>query len=279
MKALARDPAQRFDTAAAMRDAVIGARTAPVAVDPDITEVAPRPVPAPVKKAAPKPRPRSSPPPPPRTRTRSRRSWGAALSALILVGVALAVAGVLVLRSNTNKKGADDASQTSTSIAANAPLKLQSPPRSFDPSGDNSENDGQLANAVDGNPATSWHTEYYNDRKFSSSATKTGVGIIVATNRATDLAQLKVSSPTQDWAAQVYVSDTDKAKGSLADWGDPVDTKTGIKGDAVFDLHGAKGQFVLLWITDLGSGPPAPGTTGSPDVTVLISEMAVVAAT
>ena len=39
-------------------------------------------------------------------------------------------------------------------------------------------------------------------------------------------------------------------------WGNPVDQRSGINGDAIFDLHGTSGQTVLLWITDLGDGPP-----------------------
>jgi hypothetical protein len=43
---------------------------------------------------------------------------------------------------------------------------------------------------------------------------------------------------------------------TLDGWGQPLDQRTGINGDAIFDLGGTPGRAVLLWITDLGDGPP-----------------------
>jgi hypothetical protein len=63
-----------------------------------------------------------------------------------------------------------------------------------------------------------------------------------------------VISTTHDWSASVYVADSPGA--TLADWGDPVDQRSGIAGNATFDLRGRQGRSVLLWITDLGDGPP-----------------------
>ena len=31
-------------------------------------------------------------------------------------------------------------------------------------------------------------------------------------------------------------------------------------GETTFDLKGAEGEYVLLWITRLASGPPGPGS-------------------
>lgn len=35
-------------------------------------------------------------------------------------------------------------------------------------------------------------------------------------------------------------------------WGAPTDTKTAINGSTTFTLGGHKGQWVLLWLTNLG---------------------------
>ena len=97
--------------------------------------------------------------------------------------------------------------------------------------------------------------------------------MIVSVAQPVALAQLKVSSPTQEWAAQVYVRDD--AGATLASWGEPLDTKTGIVGDTTFDLKGTKGKQVLLWITDLGSGPAA--NAPPPNVNVQINEVTLTA--
>jgi hypothetical protein len=185
------------------------------------------------------------------------------------VAAALIVAGVLLTR-GTNDEHATAPPPGSGTTAPHGPLSITSI-ASFDPQGDHTEADDQLPKAIDGDPNTYWHTEYYNDRNFSSSPTKHGVGVVVGTAKATALSSLQVTSPTKDWAAQVYVSD--QKHDALADWGKPVATLTGIQGNASFDLHGAQGQYVLLWITDLGTGPPGPGAKGAASVTVMIDEL------
>ncbi len=273
MKALAREPDHRFASSAELEAALLATRGAPLHVDPDITEVSPRPTPA--ARAVPPPRAPDRPdgprpgrptgPPAP-----SRRGWGAALVVLVMVAVALIVAAVLVLRTNTGKELADQVTHpTGTDVTA-APAKFTSA-RAFDPLGDLDEDGSHTANAIDGDPTTYWHTEYYTDRKFSSNAKKTGVGLVVGTDQAQALHKLTVTSPTQDWASQIFVSD--QLHDTLADWGEPVATKAGIAGDVTFDLKGINGRYVLIWITDLGTGPPAPGATGNANVTVLIDEV------
>jgi hypothetical protein len=183
---------------------------------------------------------------------------------------------VLILRSE-NAKNETPAATPPASTAPPAHLTLNPQPKSLDPFGDNVEDDSQLGNAVDGNPTTFWHTEFYSDRHFSSNPAKKGVGIIVSTSQPAKLGQLTVTSPTQDWAASVYVSD--QSHTTLADWGQPVDQKANIAGNATFDLHGTQGQYILLWITDLGTGPPGPGAVDGRNVTVMINEMGVNPAT
>ncbi len=95
---------------------------------------------------------------------------------------------------------------------------------SFDPEGSGTpgENDGQLPLAVDGNPATGWSTESYNDRHFGN--LKPGVGISLTLAQAERLRRLAVTSPTQGWSAEVFVSDADVLPASLSGWGSPVDS-------------------------------------------------------
>jgi len=277
MKALAREPAGRFQSAAELRDALQGTRTAiPRSVDPDITEVSARPTP--IATPSPARAARTAPPTyaagSATTHPGSGRRWGPVLAAFLLVVAALAVATVLIMRTDSGQQLPDGiAAGPGTTIAA-GPLKLASA-KPFDPFGDNKEDDQNASKVLDGNPATFWHTEYYQDRKFSSSPTKKGVGLVLGVGTSARLGELTVTSPTQNWAAQIFVSD--KTHATLAEWGEPVDQKTEIKGAGTFDLHGQAGSFVLIWITDLGTGPPAPGATGPPNVTVLVNEVSLAA--
>jgi serine/threonine protein kinase len=277
MRAMSRHPEHRFATAAELRVALLACRTASptgivtsaVPVDPDVTEVADRPdsvgasgartgVASVQMSSVAVPMPRR------------RRRWGAPAVAVLLIVTALIVAGVLLTR-DSNQNNTTSPPSTPAGQAA-GPIPLQAV-ATFDPFGDNkTENPGDLPKAIDDDPTSYWHTEYYSDRKFSSSKTKTGVGLVVRSEQAVPLGQLKVSSPTQSWAAQVYLSDQQHAV--LDDWGPPVAELSGIRGDATFDLGGKQGPFILLWITDLGTGPAGQGANG-PSTTVMITGMSV----
>ncbi|MGZ4694501.1 MAG: protein kinase domain-containing protein [Acidimicrobiales bacterium] len=190
--------------------------------------------------------------------------WVRPAMAAIFVALALALAGVLIAGTSTGRQlfsWADKSTSTSTVDGSGAggsdpkDLHIQAI-SSFDPGGAGTpgENDDQLRLAIDGNADTSWHTESYNQRRFG---TKPGVGIVLTLTSAADLRRLNVASATQGWAASVYVlPSAGSLPTALSGWGDPVDQQTGINGDASFDLGNVRGQAILLWITDLGDGPP-----------------------
>ena len=120
---------------------------------------------------------------------------------------------------------------------------------SFDPKGpDKKENEGQAPLAIDGNASTAWFTERYASRPFAN--LKQGVGLVLTLDRPHKLRQLVVTSSTQGWAAQIYVSDATHP--DLSEWGQPVATRSAINGSATFDLGNHEGGAVLLWITDTG---------------------------
>ncbi len=189
--------------------------------------------------------------------------WVRPTLAVVFVVLALALAGVLIGGTDTGRKlfSWADAPTSSSTIDGSGggsdprDLRIQAV-SSFDPGGAGTpgENDAQLPLAIDGDKSTSWHTESYNQRRFG---TKPGVGVVVTLASAAELQRLKVSSATQGWSASVYVTPSAGAvPTTLEGWGDPVDQHAGINGDAIFDLHATSGQAVLLWITDLGDGPP-----------------------
>ncbi|MEY2475546.1 MAG: eukaryotic-like serine/threonine-protein kinase [Actinomycetota bacterium] len=124
---------------------------------------------------------------------------------------------------------------------------------SFDPDGpDNAENEDQVPRLRDGRQDTTWATDRYRARTFG---TKPGVGVVLKLDRTHRLGKLRVDSPTQGWAARVYVADAEGA--TLRDWGASAASAENINGGATFDLQGRQGAAVLIWITDTGTAHKA----------------------
>ncbi len=252
MRALARDPNERFGSAAEMRAALLapaaGSTVSGVAAvtGHDATTVAIRPIADPTTWGPPPPPP-PAPHRPPVTSTdpapAHRRDWLLPTLLVLLIGGSIGLAVALVARTQSNTPG---------TVASNPGGSASiSTITAFDPLGDGHEHDDEARFAGDGKPTTAWHSETYASRDFGGG--KAGVGLVVTLDRSTRLDQLHVSSPTQGWAGQVYVADA--AADSLDGWGTPVAGATGIGGDVVFDLHGTTGRAVLLWITSLGDAP------------------------
>jgi serine/threonine protein kinase len=212
-------------------------------------------------------RPTSNPPTPPRLpvlpaeasplggeppRPPSRR-WLIPVLVLLLIAIALTVAGVLISRSGTSNNG------TGTGAVTAAPItSLKAVPYDpYDPPYGLEDND-QAPAVLDGDPNTFWQTSQYKDPKQAFGNLKPGVGIYlqIASTKAID--HLVVQSPDTGWSAQVYVTTTapPTVLTQLSFWGTAVGSKSNIETSPItFDLHGAKGSYVLLWITRL----PATG--------------------
>ena len=86
------------------------------------------------------------------------------------VDLLLAVAGLLLQRT-TSDTPATGASTTTVTTAPEGTLTLSSV-GTFDPEGDDRENDASTGTVTDGNVATGWSTEVYNSATFTS--TKNG---------------------------------------------------------------------------------------------------------
>ena len=96
------------------------------------------------------------------------------------------------------------------------------------------------ANAIDGNPTSTWQTEHYIDPAFGR--LKAGVGLFVSLAKPADLQKLTVTSPTTGWTVEVYAVNG-PAPAKLAGWGKPLDRHENIAaGDAVFNLRGQEGE-------------------------------------
>ena len=116
--------------------------------------------------------------------------------------------------------------------------------------GTKGENDELARLVIDGDPATSWRTEGYNARTYG---TKRGVGIFLRLARPATIHRVDVTSPTQGWAVEVYVTDEPAPPDPVP--GTPHGSQQGIQGSAQVPID-ATGRGVLVWITDLGAGSP-----------------------
>jgi serine/threonine-protein kinase len=249
MRSLERDPNRRFADAAELRSALL-APSRPqlgpsIGADPTtvgLSQLDPTDWgPPPPRPAAPAP---LAPLPATNTEPVRPRRWGWVLPAIlvVLIGGSIGLAVALVARTQATgptASGPTDAPVTIARVAA------------FDPLGDGQEHDSEAASAHDGRPATSWRSETYEQRDFGGA--KPGVGLALTLDQAAALDGLAVSSPTVGWSGEVYVADG--PVDSLEGWGAPISSASDVDGDVTFDLDGARGGAVLLWITTLGEQP------------------------
>ena len=129
---------------------------------------------------------------------------------------------------------------------------------SFDPYGSGQNN--RLARlAIDGNPATAWHTEWYASAKFGN--LKPGTGLLIDMGRAVTITSARITlgrATGAKFEMRVGTSAT-----SLADLR-PVARVTGAGGQVHLRLaKPAHGRYVLIWFTRL-----PPDSSGTYEVSV-----------
>jgi len=241
-RAMAKPPEARYPSAAELQTALVsvdlGAEEATGVVAP--TGYVPRPAPG-----ADTP-PRGIPP----SFVQAERRWMVPTVAIVAVALTLGVVGILFARSDAGHSLLG-AGKSPEQPAAGQPAIPRPTPLAFDPPpGDGGEHDDELSNLVDDDPSTTWSTERYSDRLATL---KPGVGVVLKLDGPHKLSELKVTSPSTGWAAEVLVADA--AKPTRDAWGSPAASKKGIAaGTTTFDLGGRTGGAVLVWITDLGDG-------------------------
>ncbi|MFN0091010.1 MAG: protein kinase domain-containing protein [Acidimicrobiales bacterium] len=236
MRALARRKTDRFQSAADLRAALLAADPGPDPAPPNLDDTAVAPV---------------------SFRT-SERSWLAPALAVTLIAAMLGAAGLLLGRT---ERGQDilDSALDAVGVVDAAPNPTRSTPAppgpalpiarvtDFDPFGDDKvENTQRLPYVTDGDTSTTWRTVGYT-QQFP--ALKPGVGLVIELAADAKLTSLSAVSPSESWAADIFVAG--QPADQLEGWGEPTTTAAGLSGDAVFDLAGKRGRYVLLWITGL----------------------------
>lgn len=178
----------------------------------------------------------------------TERTWLVPAAVIIALAVGLTTMGFMFSQSEVGegllRRRQAPAADQGTPIAVSGV-------RSFDPQGDDRvENEGRAPAAADGDPGTLWATVRYKSADFGR--LKDGVGLIVELPQTEKVQRVRVSGPTSGWSGAVYVAD--RAGTSLDDWGQPEEEQSDISGSADFDFDPTEGRFVLVWITRLGDG-------------------------
>jgi eukaryotic-like serine/threonine-protein kinase len=175
---------------------------------------------------------------------RKRRLVGASVAALVVAG---ALVAVFVLKSDRHRAKVN----TSATTIPHAVAAHISSVSVFMVDGRQPDNPDMTKYTYDGNPATYWETDRYHNSTFSN--LYPGVGLAIDLSSAESLHSLAVTSASEGWAAQAFVSSTPVASGQpVTAWGQPTDTKNGINGGTTLSLSGRHGRYLLLWITNLG---------------------------
>jgi serine/threonine-protein kinase len=237
LRAMTRDPKGRYASAGELRAALLAADPGR---DADVTAwSAPEPV---------------TPPEGTPSFHQTERRWVASVVAVVVAALALGVAGVVLYRSETGQEllgrdddGAGEEAAPATSAAAPPAAVIAEVTILDPPPGDGAENVEDAPRAFDGDDATAWTSEGYQQRTLAG---KPGVGLVLRLDPAGRPGVLRVRSSNTGWAASVYVAD--EAGTTLDAWGEPVTAASSLGDTAEFDLGDASGSYVLLWVTDPG---------------------------
>jgi serine/threonine protein kinase len=264
MRAMSREPDGRYPSAAELRAALLATRLspAPAPVHTDYTPVAGR---RPGGAAG------AAPPRPPRPpRPRRRRRWLVPFLVFVVAALTLSIAGILLYRTKTGEQVLESLNNKAGGVIpgapASGPLSIVDAKPFDPPPGDGVEGDAGARLVFDGNQSTGWHTEQYESRNLNN---KPGVGLLLTLKDSSSLSSIKITSPTQDWSASIYVAD--KPGTSLADYGQAVGSFANTNGGAEVDLKATQGQYVLIWVTGLGNqrGGTPPGYSAEIDDVVI----------
>jgi hypothetical protein len=146
---------------------------------------------------------------------------------------------------NIGKKPKVQPTQSGGAAGSVIPIKSA---HDFDPPpvGNGSENPGQVQNAYDGDPASTWSTLDY---KTADVGGKKGVGLVVDLGRVVTIAQLQLQTSLPGWQAEIRVADQDGA--AAADFRSVKPLTSGSGLTTVKLPAGTKARYVLLWITTL----------------------------
>ena len=175
-----------------------------------------------------------------------RRRVGIVVGVLLVVGAIIAAALLSASGSPSRRSGAPaPATRSQPGLTISSVDVYMANDRAPD-------NPSDLRYAFDGDPSTYWPTDQYGTPRFGN--LYPGIGLAIHLSRPEQGRTLVVTSPNSGWAAETFVSAVSVATGQpVSAWGTPTDSKSDIPaGTITFKLGAHTGQWVLLWITNLG---------------------------
>jgi eukaryotic-like serine/threonine-protein kinase len=241
LRLLARQPAERFASAAALRSELIaaGADVLPDATDPRVA----------------KPAPDTGGPPATGDQTQVRfteteRHWLIPTLLVVLTAVSLGIAGLLIGSSGGGGLfGESDSPAPGEEDAAAAPIRIADA-SDFDPLGDGRERPGDLPNLFDGDPDTTWNSEGYDSVELGN--LKPGVGFYVVLQDPVDITGVEIDARSTNWSVELYLAP--EPAGDIEGWGEPVAHAEGLgEGQSSIPLpEPTPAGAVLFWFTRMG---------------------------
>jgi hypothetical protein len=130
------------------------------------------------------------------------------------------------------------------------------------------ENSNEARFAIDGDPATAWHTQWYATAKFG--ATKKGAGLILDMGKPVRLSQVKVTfGATPGANVRIELGNSDARSPAALHTFTTVARATGVSGTHAFRVtRAATGRYVLIWFTRLPPNSAGQYEADVYDVTV-----------
>jgi hypothetical protein len=183
--------------------------------------------------------------PPPKAPRRARAprrplsAWPFVLALAALIAIGAVIAYLVTQR--------DNGSPSSTPSTSGGGVPHLVGATAYDPHGSGGEHDDKADLATDGNGATYWETEHYND---APSLGKDGVGLVLDARRPVQLRQLGIATSTPGFVASIRAGDS--ATGPF-----PVTVAASqtVQGDTQYTIRGGSAhRYYLIWITRLGPG-------------------------
>jgi len=175
-----------------------------------------------------------------RPRARPQFTPGPALLGLLALAAlaVIVVAAIAVKRDSSLIPGV--AAKSTNKTGNSAPVQVTASGAYDPPPGDGSEHNSDVSKATDGNELTYWTTERYGNTDFGG--LKDGVGLVLDVGGAAKT--LTVTSDTPGFTALVK-------SGSSPESALPVSGSKVVGDKTTFDLRGAAGSVLVLWITQL----------------------------
>lgn len=163
--------------------------------------------------------------------------------------IAAAVMGVLLWNGLQSTKSAVVVPPDASSIEVTGNAKLTSV-RTYDPEGDNVENDELVGNLTDGSASSTWSTVCYVNRSFGS---KQGVGLVLALSER-GIGTVKTTFASAPYDVDVYTVDG-PAPATLEGWGFAQSNVAGADTGAIDISVATPATHILLFFNEVGRHP------------------------